>query len=162
MTGKTGAVLLQRANRQQSERTQMTAALMRSALAALLLLASPAQAVEELQMSLEVREWFKALSQVSPRRFRNIISENAKIELRDLGIVQTREEFLESLDAWNDATKGAILLTQVVSSQGGIDVVEVCYRFTSNEQLNRETYTYASGRIVAVVQEKIGDACTGF
>lgn len=114
------------------------------------------------EMSAEVQAWFVALTKVNHPRFKKIIAEDAKIELRDLGIVQTRQEFLDSLGEWDDATKDAILLTQMISSKNGQDVLEVCYRFKNNEQLNRETYKYADGKITSVVQELVGTKCTGF
>ncbi len=118
--------------------------------------------VAEPEMSPEVQAWFVALTKVNHPRFKDVIAEDAKIELRDLGITQTRQEFLDSLEEWDDATKGAILLTQMISSKNGTDVLEVCYRFENNEQLNRETYKYANGKITSVVQELIGTKCTGF
>ncbi len=132
--------------------------------AAILLLIMQVQSLsaQEPQMSPEVRAWFVALTKVRHPGFKKLIREDAKIELRDLGIIQTREEFLNSLDEWNDATKGAILLTQMVSSQNGVDILNVCYRFENNEQLNRETYSYANGQIISVIQELIGTKCKGF
>ncbi len=114
------------------------------------------------QMSPEVRAWFVALTKVNHPHFKKLIAEGTEIRLKDLGIVQTREEFLNSLDAWEEATKGAIILTQMISSENGKDVVEVCYRFPDNEQLNRETYHYSDGLITAVTQERIGNECKGF
>ena len=120
------------------------------------------QTGSELQMSIEVRAWYVALTKVTHPGFKKLISEDAKIELRDLGIVQTRQEFLDSLDEWEDATKGAIILTQMVSSENGKDVVEVCYRFKNNEQLIRESFAYAEGKITSVIQELIATKCEGF
>ncbi len=120
------------------------------------------ETVNEPAMSSEVQAWFVALTKVTHPGFKKLIAENAKIELRDLGITQTRQEFLDSLDEWEDATKGAILLTQMVSSKDGIDIVRVCYRFENNEQLNRETYHYAGGKITSVIQELISKECEGF
>ena len=119
-------------------------------------------AVNEPEMSGEVQAWFVALTKVTHPGFKKLIAEDAKIELRDLGIIQTRQEFLDSLDEWEDATKGAILLTQMVLSKDGTDIVRVCYRFENNEQLNRETYHYADGKITSVIQELIGKECEGF
>jgi len=133
-------------------------------IAALIIMSLPLSnlSAQEPQMSGEVKAWFVALSKVSRPRFRELIDRNARIELKDLGIVQTREEFLDSLEQRDDATKGAILLTQVISSQDGVDIVEVCYRFDSNEQLSRETYRYLDGRITSVIQERLGTNCVGF
>lgn len=119
-------------------------------------------AVSEPEMSGEVQAWFVALTKVTHPGFKKLIAEDAKIELRDLGIIQTRQEFLDSLGEWEDATKGAILLTQMVSSKDGTDIVRVCYRFENNEQLNRETYYYADGKITSVIQELISKECEGF
>jgi hypothetical protein len=120
------------------------------------------ETVNEPTMSAEVQAWFVALTKVAHPGFNKLIAEDAKIELRDLGIIQTRQEFLDSLDEWEDATKGAILLTQMVSSENGMDIVRVCYRFENNEQLNRETYHYAAGKITLVIQELISSECEGF
>ncbi len=117
------------------------------------------ETVNEPEMSAEVQAWFVALTKVTHPGFKKLIAEDAKIELRDLGIIQTRQEFLDSLDEWEDATKGAILLTQMISSQDGVDIVRVCYRFKNNEQLNRETYHYTDGKITSVIQELIGKEC---
>ncbi len=132
--------------------------------AAFVLLAAymPAGMAQEPLMSAEVQAWFIALTKVNHPGFEKIIAQGTLIELRDLGITQSREEFLASLDEWEDATKGAILLLQVVSSNDGVDIIDVCYRFESNEQLNRETYSYAEGKITHVVQEMLGDKCEGF
>ena len=119
-------------------------------------------AVNEPEMSGEVQAWFVALTKVTHPGFKKLIAEGAKIELRDIGIIQTRQEFLDSLDEWEDTTKGAILLTQMISSKDGTDIVRVCYRFENNEQLNRETYHYADGKITSVIQELISKECEGF
>ena len=116
----------------------------------------------ELAMSAEVQAWFVALTKVTHPGFKTLIAEDAKIELRDLGVIQTRQEFLDSLDEWEDATRGAILMTQMISSKDGIDVVQVCYRFENNEQLNREIYHHADGIITSVIQELISKECKGF
>lgn len=120
------------------------------------------QATTEPVMSVEVQAWYVALTKVYHRGFNKLIDDDAKIELRDLGITQTKKEFLDSLDEWEDATKGAIILTQTVSSIEGKDVVEVCYRFESNEQLIRETFEYTDGKITHVIQELIATKCEGF
>ncbi len=117
---------------------------------------------KEPAMSAEVQAWYVALTKVNHPHFKSLIAEDAKIELRDLGITQTRDEFLGSLDEWEDASKGAIILTYVISSKPGKDVVEVCYRFENNEQLIREMFDYADGKITHVVQEQIATKCAGF
>ena len=109
-----------------------------------------------------VQRWFLALTTVDRRQFNKLLANDAKIELRDLGITQTKEEFIEALDNWEDATKGAILLTRPMTSVAGKDVIETCYRFEKNEQLNRETYYSSNDEITSIVQEYVGDKCIGF
>lgn len=122
----------------------------------------PKLAYAQATLSPITQQWFVALTQVKRRAFEELLTEDAKIELRDLGITQTKEEFISALDEWERATRGAILLTHPVSSEAGKDVLEVCYRFESNEQLNRETYYSADGKITKVIQERIGAVCEGF
>ncbi len=119
-------------------------------------------AAQEPQVSKEVQAWFTSLAKVNRLALKKLMAEETMVELRDLGIVQTRDEFLDSLDEWKDATKGAILLIQLVSTSPGKDVLEVCYRFENNEQLNRETYLHSNGKITSVVQELIAKECRGF
>ena len=109
-----------------------------------------------------VGQWFEALQKGDAETIGQIVSENATIELRDLGITQTRTEFIDSLDQWVELNSGATILTRQVSVSDGVVVVEVCYRFASNETYNRESYKVADGLITSSVQEKIGDSCTGF
>ncbi len=123
---------------------------------------TPATEQAELTLSPIVQKWFVALTNVNRRAFEKLLTDNVTIELRDLGITQTKDEFIEALDSWEDATKGAILLTRPVSSEPGMDVIETCYKFENNEQLNRETYISSNGQITSVVQELIGETCTGF
>ncbi len=123
---------------------------------------SVAESKGQYSLSPVVQRWFQALTTVDRREFNKLLAEDAKIELRDLGITQTKAEFIEALDNWEDATKGAILLTRPLTSIGGKDVIETCYRFEENEQLNRETYISSQEVITSVIQELIGDKCVGF
>ena len=50
-----------------------------------------------------MKPWFQALSPVDREVIAELLAENAQIELKDYDIVQTKEEFVESLDIWEDA-----------------------------------------------------------
>jgi hypothetical protein len=109
-----------------------------------------------------VSQWFDSLRSADRKGFDTLLAENAEIDLRYLGIVQTRAEFIESLDAWGDAIKYGQVLTKPVSADGKSAVVDVCYRFPSNEKVNRESFILAGDKIVRVVQEESAQTCDGF
>ena len=48
------------------------------------------------------------------------------------------------------------------ASEQGEAVVEVCYRFSENEQFNVETFFHSAEQITGSVQEKRGEVCEGF
>ncbi|MFZ1814907.1 MAG: hypothetical protein WBO55_12530 [Rhizobiaceae bacterium] len=114
------------------------------------------------QLPEELEIWFEALRSADHEVFDQLLSEDATVDVRDLGIVQDREEFLESLDIWEDIASSTQIETKLVSSGDGKSVVSVCYRFAENDQLNRETFTVTDLLITSVVQEKIADDCSAF
>ena len=85
------------------------------------------------------------------------------IDIRDLGIVQTKAEYLESLDAWADAIEGGAVAHRI---EPGFDAqsvtVTVCFRFTGNEVLNREVFTLEDDAVAGAVFEQIADDCSQF
>lgn len=92
-----------------------------------------------------------------------LLADDAVIDLRDLDITQTREEYLESLDIWADAVAGGSVAHRI---EPGFDETSVsatvCFRFAGNEVLNRETFTLSEGLIVSALFEQIADNCTDF
>lgn len=114
------------------------------------------------EMPPAVGKWFDALRSADRSGFEAILAGNAEVDLRYLGIVQTRAEFIESLDAWGDAIKDGEVLTKTVSADTATAIVDVCYRFPSNEKVNRETFTIEADKIVRVVQEESAQTCQGF
>ncbi|MEO1746232.1 MAG: hypothetical protein AAFR13_06850 [Pseudomonadota bacterium] len=92
-----------------------------------------------------------------------MLSEDAAIELRDLDLVQTRDEYLESFDGWRDAIEGGAVAFRIDSIDGDTSTVTVCYRFASQPILNAETITLDSdGTIAAIVAEQTADTCDSF
>lgn len=102
-------------------------------------------------------QWYDALRASDREAVAALLDPGAILELRDLGISQTGEEFVDSFDEWNDANEGASIIVRPLS--GSREEYETCYRFTSNEVLMRESFTHADGRITGSVQEKIADDC---
>jgi len=106
--------------------------------------------------------WFEALRTADGKAFEVLLAEGAEIDLRYLGVVQTRAEFIESLDAWGDAIKGGEVLTRAVSAGPQQVVVDVCYRFPSNQKVNRETFSIADQKVTRLVQEETAQDCSAF
>ena len=107
----------------------------------------------------EVERWFAALGGVNRRDFRELIAEDAKIVLKDLGIEQTKDEFISALDEWSRATRNASIVYRYNNIEEGSASTFVCYRFKSNELLNLESFTYSDEKITGTVQEPKGDNC---
>ncbi len=113
-------------------------------------------------LAMPVAQWFTALETGGKAAFETLIDDEAVIELKVLGITQSKAEFIESLDQWVELNKGASILTRQVSTSDTSVVVEVCYRFASNEVHNLETYLISGEKIAGSVQEQIGETCEGF
>lgn len=111
-----------------------------------------------------MKPWFQALSPVDREVITELLAENAQIELKDYDIVQSKEEFVESLDVWEDAIENgsiAFKIDEDASSEENI-TTKVCYKFPSNELLTIETFIFDDGMIIKSIQETIADDCSDF
>ena len=139
---------------------RLAAALLLAA-AAVLPVTNPAAANGNLPAPIQT--WYEALGAVDRSALEDVLSDDARIDLRDLGVVQTRDEFLDSLDAWAEANKNAEILTRPGKAAGNNGItVEVCYRFPSNEALFEETFELSGEKIARSVQQQISENCEGF
>ena len=109
-----------------------------------------------------IDSWYKALATVDRATFGSLLADNAKITLGDLDIVQTKTEFIASLDEWEDAMKGSTIRHAVESDAESLVTVVVCYTFPDNESLTREVFGFTGGRISSSEQETISDSCADF
>jgi hypothetical protein len=135
---------------------------MRSLVAlALLLCLAPVASAEDDRIQI-IEKWYAALTAVDRATFGALISDKAVIKLEDIGIEQTKAEFIESLDEWEDAMKGATIRHQIIEESGDKVSVRVCYKFSDNESLNREDFKIEADMIVESLQAKIADSCAGF
>jgi hypothetical protein len=119
---------------------------------------SPAQAQQDAEGF--ANRWFAALEVADAEALGALLDDDATIVLNDLGVTQTKAEFLDSMDDWRDAIAGGRISHAVTSGSiaGGL-AVEVCYRFSSGMQLNREVFTFRDGRVLSSDQTRIGDNC---
>jgi hypothetical protein len=109
-----------------------------------------------------VARWYEALRTADRDAFSSLIAENGEIELKYLGLVQSRDEFIGSLGDWEQLAREGRILTRQVSSSESSAVVEVCYRFPDAVKMNRETFTLEGDKILRVVEEEAGADCPGF
>ena len=119
-------------------------------------------AMAQVTMPEPLTQWYEALRKSDAPALESLLGEDATIELSDLGIVQTKSEFLDSLDEWKEANDGAIILTKAEAVADTTATVDVCYSFPSNEMLIREVFTMDGAKITGSIQEQISETCDGF
>jgi hypothetical protein len=86
----------------------------------------------------------------------------ASVELTDLGVTQTTQEFVESLEMFHEALDGGALAWRIedrsATDDDGVSVL-VCYAFASNMVLNREIVHTENGMIASITQTPVADHC---
>lgn len=109
-----------------------------------------------------IERWYKALLIADRAGLSDLLSADARINLTDLGVVQTRQEFIASMDEWQAAAKGATIRHRLEKSEDGVSTVIVCYDFPSNDLLTQETFAVTGERITASSQATIAENCDAF
>ena len=138
---------------------------MRRLLLSFIVAASLAAPVFAAPTSPLLEKWYPALFDADTDALEALLADNAEIRLDDLGIVQTKAEFLESLGEWQESTDGAKFdwkLDPAAAQSDSEATALVCYRFPSNELMTRESFTFAEGRITGSIQTTVGESCAGF
>lgn len=108
-----------------------------------------------------VDRWYAALLQADRAELSELLADDATIRLDDLGVTQSKDEFIASMDEWQSAVKGAAIRHRVESEVGDTVAVLTCYDFPNNDMAMRETFTTKDDRIVANTQMTIGEDCDG-
>ena len=126
--------------------------------AALLLGVAPASADDEAVIG----RWDSALLVADRTELPDLLADNARIRLGDLGIEQSKQEFIASMDEWQGAVSGAAIRHRIEKTAGGTVTVIACYDFPSNEMLMQETFAIAGGHISASSQSTIAESCEAF
>lgn len=109
-----------------------------------------------------VDEWYAALAAADRGKLESLLAADARIRLTDLGIEQTKAEFVDSLDEWEAAVKGATIRHQIESSDGAVTTVVACYDFPANDVLLREIFRVEAGLIVENNQDAIAGNCEAY
>ena len=92
----------------------------------------------------------------------DLLADDVRIKLDDLGIVQSKQEFIASLDEWKGAVAGAAIRHRIEKSEGGVTTVIACYDFPDNDMLMQETFAVADNRITASSQAAIAENCEAY
>ena len=92
----------------------------------------------------------------------DLLADDARIDLPDLGIVQTKTEYVVALDNWPDAIEGGTIAHVVTAADGVSATAKVCYRFVDNELLAEETFAFTGGQVSALTSKTLAETCAGF
>jgi hypothetical protein len=106
--------------------------------------------------------WYDALVAVEREEISALLSAEATIELKDIGITQTSAEFVASLDEWADAIKGGSIRHKIIADGADTVTATVCYTFTSSAMMTTEDFVFSGKQIVSSVQETVATNCDGF
>jgi hypothetical protein len=109
-----------------------------------------------------ISRWYSALLVADRTELSDLLSDDVRITLDDLGIVQSKQEFIASIDEWKGAVAGAAIRHRIEKSEGGVTTVVACYDFPNNDMLMQETFAVTDNRITASSQAAIAENCDGF
>lgn len=111
-----------------------------------------------------IKPWFQALSPVDREVISQLLAEDALIELKDYDVTQNKEEFVDALDAWEDAIENGTIAYKIEEDISNDDLIttKVCYKFPSNELMTIETFEFEDGLIKKSVQETVSEDCSDF
>jgi hypothetical protein len=109
-----------------------------------------------------VKRWYSGLATADRTTFNDILADDAKVILEDIDAIQTKDEFLGSLDEWKNAVRGATVRHRIGSTENGTITVFVCYQFPGNTTYMREIFNFRGAKIIESAQSSVGGACEGF
>ena len=109
-----------------------------------------------------IDRWYSALLVADRTELSDLLADDVRMKLDDIGVVQTKEDFIASIDEWQGAVAGAAIRHRIEKSEKGETTVLACYDFPSNDTLMRETFTVAGGRITASTQTAVAQDCSGY
>lgn len=106
-----------------------------------------------------ISDWFAALKTADRDVFGSLLTEDAKVIIKSLQTVQTKQEYIEALDTWEEVVGDLRLSYSTDRVDAERIVAIVCYNFAANSFTNRETFSFDDGKVFSVLQEKIQDGC---
>ena len=109
-----------------------------------------------------IDRWYSALLVADRTELSELLADDVRMKLNDIGVVQTKQDFIASIDEWQGAVAGATIRHRIEKSENGEITVLACYDFPSNDMLMRETFTVAGGRITASTQTAVAQDCSAY
>ncbi|RWP57699.1 nuclear transport factor 2 family protein [Mesorhizobium sp.] len=109
-----------------------------------------------------ISRWYAALLVADRTELSDLLADDVRIKLDDLGVVQTKQEFIASIDDWEGAVAGAEIRHRIEKTEGGVATVIACYDFPNNDVLMQETFAIADNRITASSQAAIAENCDSY
>lgn len=109
-----------------------------------------------------IDRWYNALLAVDRAAISSLLAEDARIKLDDLGVEQSKAEFIASMDEWETAGADARIRHRVEKTESGVTTVIACYDFPANDILMRETFAIAGDLITASSQAAVAETCDAY
>lgn len=106
--------------------------------------------------------WYAALAKPDREQLSALLADDAVVKLDDLGLEQSRGDFIASMDEWETAVEGAQIRHKTEKTEGEVSTVLACYDFPDNDILMRETFHIAGGKIVESTQVTVADNCDAY
>jgi hypothetical protein len=106
--------------------------------------------------------WYSLLGAANGPALSGLMASNARVELSDLGVTQTKKEFIASMAEFAAAIHGGSIRYKLERESANAAVALVCYQFPANDMLSRESFTFARGLVERSVQYKVADDCNQF
>ncbi|TGT23201.1 nuclear transport factor 2 family protein, partial [Mesorhizobium sp. M4B.F.Ca.ET.169.01.1.1] len=76
-----------------------------------------------------IDRWYSALLVADRSELSDLLSDDVRMKLDDIGVVQTKEDFIASIDEWQQAVAGAAIRHRIEKSENGETTVLACYDF---------------------------------
>lgn len=106
-----------------------------------------------------VSAWYEALLAVDRDQLSELLADDARIHLEDLGVEQSKAEFIAALDEWETAAQDAEIRHNVEGEENGMIAVAACYDFPDNELLVRELFRIDADKVVESIQSNLSEDC---
>jgi hypothetical protein len=109
-----------------------------------------------------IDRWYSALLVADRTELTDLLADDVRIKLDDLGVVQSKQEFIASIDEWQGAVAGAAIRHRIEKREAGVTSVIACYNFPNNDMLMHETFAIANDRITASTQKALAESCEAY
>ncbi len=109
-----------------------------------------------------IDRWYSALLVADRTELTDLLADDVRMKLDDVGVVQNKQEFIDSIDEWQGAVAGAAIRHRIEKSEAGVTTVIACYDFPNNDMLMHETFAIADDRITASTQKALAESCAAY